>query len=1471
VIRLIWIRNPLQPSSTREIREIAPVDGQHLLGCISHHLYHDGIPPSEMVISLNGKIVPTEESTRFFPRDGDCIVVAPLLSGGSVWRTLAQVAVMAASVAMMAVPGLQLPGVLGMSAALTTSIAAGVVSIGGNMLIQTFLPAQPNTKAQSASYAFDGPQSLAQSGTVIPKGYGKFMSGGNIISSFVDVEGSDQYINALICFGFGPARTIADIEINQKAISTYQNVYYYTRAGTNAQEPIAGFNRIVNGYPQDVEVTCAGGPVVVPGTGTQTQALQVDVQFPEGVYYVSGDGNDLPCAIIYKVEYSISGLNAWQPVLQPLETQSVIVYNGDGTVNPFASPAWVLIPNNLPAGSGVCIDTSGNGSDPNPAGLHAGQAGSTTSNITTVDPDGTTHTVSQTFFGEWQPVDLTLPFVEVLSWTNGWTKYVADTTQVCYNRVSIYGLPVNKYDVRVTKYGSNNASNTVSPGDYFSPKRGQDVWIHTVNEITYQDLAYPNMILVGVRAQATNQIQGANLNVTAVIEYGLRTLDNNVLPAALQVFEEDNPACVAADMMLDDLYGGGEWPGIAAPNIERFIDEWVSWAELNDELVDDGNGNSIRRHVFNGIFDNEDNLWNQLNAVAQMSRAAIIPMGLDYGVFVDQADTPVQLFSMGNIIQDSFQEHWMMLDDRANQIEVQFADSTRYYRQDNPMVYIDPADMASGAIIKNVRINGKGITLPAQAWHFGRFKGLCNKLLLRLGQFQCDVDAIACRPGNLIILQHDVPQWGWGGRLLTGNSVDSIGVDRSDLPWDGTTAYNVVVLFAAVKRYVGTVTSVATDVDGTGLTIGTTVGLSFFDNANRVTRAVINGKDCTILSATPSSILVTVPPGFTPTTGQPYALYDTDVLETATVSGVTPGPEGTQVVKLGTPFSQAPDDYATYFYGVPGSQKIVRVTRIAKASDMRSTIEWIDYDPGCYIDATPIVGETSAQVTTNPGVTNLQAVEQFEVQSSGSYEDFINVTWIPGINTAGVGIYGSFGQATPQMLTRIEGYQSSWRFQVSPGVTWKIWVVGFDANDNYQAWSAAPNVTITTEGITTNLLADSSFQSGFVYWNLTPRAGDTLVPTFQNDGEAQYAVAGSTLAAATPILNQVVSPSNWQVGHDLMLSAYFETTGTPSGNLVADIAFYSDAGITLISAARAVLVMAGAAQTLVRVFCASTVVPMGTAQVRVRVLVDGTVSIPVASGFTVSHLLLEAPAVGQTVPSVWADIDDTGRVTDVFQLGSSSAMRAQASALPVGTGSFPFSYTDTTVTMDWSGLQIQWPDGGVTEIVNGSEAVTGLTAMTNYFAYPYFDIVNGGVKFVAPAAPVGSPALLTTVHDPVADAACKLDGRVPLAPGGLSVITAASGGSGSGSGGGSGSGSINVSVTPNPGHLSGLPSVTAFTATVTGTAMTAVVWSLGPGSVGTISGGGSWDPGSPPTHGSATIIATSVANSACQGYASVSW
>ena len=669
MIKLLLASNPLEPMAEEQrlTAELELVPAKPL----RDYLIDAKLDAPELVVSVNGRIYDAEEQLQVRPVDGDYILLVPRVGNPGLVKTLGAVAVLAlGTIATVATAGALAPLVAaGFISATTSAVAVSVlgaaISIGGNLLVSAIAGAlSPAQKTASPSYDPDGPRSLAQSGVVIPKGYGLFQWGGNLISSFTDVEGQDSYINALYCYGYGPVRALdtSKILINGKPASEYQNVQVLVRLGTNDQTPLANFNRIVNGYPQQTQCL-AGIPVIVPGVGTETLIGQVDIQFPDGVGQHTNDGNLIPLIMIYKVEYSAAGAGNWQPVISPRTTSDVVGYD-PVTGNAIPTYVWVLVATDLPPSSGVVYQADSNSHN-------VGDVESVQVLVAVFQPNGSYYNYNKTCTGEWQLLDPTLNQVYVNTWNEGYINFLGASDQTLYNRTTIYYPSKGKWDVRITKYGSGLFHYTVLPGDNFVPNVHQDMWVHSVNEITPIDLSYPNMILIGVRALATSQLNGSSLTVTALIQHGCRTRDTGLMPAELQAFEDDNPAVVAADMMLDRLYGGGRSPGIQPANIERYIDEWVAWAQLNDQLVDDGNGGSIRRHVFRGVFDTESNLWEALGTVGAMSRAQVLQFGRDYGVYVDQPDVPVQMFSMGNISSDSFTESFLELDSRANQVEVQ--------------------------------------------------------------------------------------------------------------------------------------------------------------------------------------------------------------------------------------------------------------------------------------------------------------------------------------------------------------------------------------------------------------------------------------------------------------------------------------------------------------------------------------------------------------------------------------------------------------------------------------------------------------------------------------------------------------------------------------------------------------------------------------------------------------------------------
>lgn len=136
-------------------------------------------------------------------------------------------------------------------------------------------------------------------------------------------------------------------------------------------------------------------------------------------------------------------------------------------------------------------------------------------------------------------------------------------------------------------------------------------------------------------------------------------------------------------------------------------------------------------------------------------------------------------------------------------------------------------------------------------------------------------------------------------------------------------------------------------------------------------------------------------------------------------------------------------------------------------------------------------------------------------------------------------------------------------------------------------------------------------------------------------------------------------------------------------------------------------------------------------------------------------------------------------------LNTGSILSITGSAVVSYSGSFSYTATTSSIAWSWSGLQIFRADGSVTNIPNSSQTITGLSASTTYFFYPYWDEVLQVVAWVA-AGGVGTPSYAHTAKTNALAQAQALSNQCPLSAVAMSAATTASGGGG-GTGGGSGS------------------------------------------------------------------------------------
>jgi len=399
------------------------------------------------------------------------------------------------------------------------------------------------------------------------------------------------------------------------------------------------------------------------------------------------------------------------------------------------------------------------------------------------------------------------------AYTDAGNTIVSDKSRSAVKSVfRVDGLAAARYDIRVSR---------ITADPTLSPQQVGDIYLSAVDEITTEDLAYPHLAIAAVGALATDQLSGSTPNATFLVK-GLKISVPDVRDGSnLYVAWDDyywnptqnefrklsgdasltwdgvtyvtkycaNPVWCIRDLLTNTRYGLGEY--IDSTVLDAA--ELVEMAKYCDEKVSDGAGGFEKRFRMDVSIDSLSSAIDVLTQLTATFRAFAFYSGGAIRIKIDRADTPVQLFGMGNIVKSSFVQSWKSKKEIPNVVEVLFSDETKNYEQEIAAV-IDEEALAAGEQIrkKQIRIY---CTRISQALREGRFAINVAKNINRIISLRAGIDAVTCRAGDLISVSHDIPQIGFSGRVQVGSTTTVVKLDRS-VTLAPSTSYVLRVRFA---------------------------------------------------------------------------------------------------------------------------------------------------------------------------------------------------------------------------------------------------------------------------------------------------------------------------------------------------------------------------------------------------------------------------------------------------------------------------------------------------------------------------------------------------------------------------------------------------------------------------------------------------------------------------------------------------
>lgn len=329
--------------------------------------------------------------------------------------------------------------------------------------------------------------------------------------------------------------------------------------------------------------------------------------------------------------------------------------------------------------------------------------------------------------------------------TSEYTGRIEEATNNAFYRVFRFdNLEKARYEIRMR----------CSAKDGKSLRHVNKVYWVQLTQIIYDDFVHPGKALIGIKALATSQLSGTDPKVTWIQERSEVYVFNPYINK-YEAQPADNPAWAAYDLIHICRKIGGEYIVFGQPHIRLDYNAFKAWA---DKCKTNG-------FTFNYIYDTAMRLWDALKYPEAVGRGKVIPVGTRFTCVSDYQSTPVQLFTVANIKHGSFTEEFQGVEARANSVEISFLNKDKDYERDVIPVYGDTYD-ESDTLTNPAQVELMGCTSLEQAYKHGKHFLRCNKYEIRTVTIEAFTDAIACTVGDIILIQHDIPEWGEGGRVV---------------------------------------------------------------------------------------------------------------------------------------------------------------------------------------------------------------------------------------------------------------------------------------------------------------------------------------------------------------------------------------------------------------------------------------------------------------------------------------------------------------------------------------------------------------------------------------------------------------------------------------------------------------------------------------------------------------------------------
>lgn len=329
-------------------------------------------------------------------------------------------------------------------------------------------------------------------------------------------------------------------------------------------------------------------------------------------------------------------------------------------------------------------------------------------------------------------------------------------------RATLFITPpaTGQYEVRIIRDTADSTDARLSNKTSWSAIRSYQI----------DDGNYKGQDRIGLTIRASEQLNGVVQQMSAV-----GSARANYWNGSSFVFAEtSNPAHWFTDFALGRKNSDGKLMyGIGLSPSQIDLTALHAWAQFC----------TTEGLSFNGVIDGAQTSADLLAAIARCGFGSPTWASGKLGVIWDgRNQSPVAAFGMSNIIKGSFTVSYIT-ENLAEEIIVKYINPSKDWGQDEVRVNIPGVTNP----LRSSTIDLYGCTNQTMAGKFANYIAAQQYYRRRRVTWDCDFEGFVCSRGDVVLLSHDLTQWGYSGRIenVDGNVVT---IDRK-VPRSGAIEY----------------------------------------------------------------------------------------------------------------------------------------------------------------------------------------------------------------------------------------------------------------------------------------------------------------------------------------------------------------------------------------------------------------------------------------------------------------------------------------------------------------------------------------------------------------------------------------------------------------------------------------------------------------------------------------------------------